>query len=192
MVKRIDEFKELLGDYLDKYSKRSIYNSELYVFWRHVLKYKIDRIVESGTFMGESARRLRRIFPDAEIITFEMRKEYYDQCGDIKGVKRKHGTLDKNLKVVTPTTAVLIDGPKRLNAVKLARKCLKKGAPVVGIHDMWEYVGYLNDKFRTFYHTGYMRDGIRALDKDVPGDEHNTAGYYGTVLAILEAGCEKS
>lgn len=182
----ISKFKELLGDSINSYQKRSVYHSELYFFWKYSQGYEFDSILESGTYKGFSTNRLKYLFPFCDIITFEKEKSYYDELDKSdKEILYVHGELDTNL--ITNKTIVLIDGPKRKLATRLARKCIKKGALFVGIHDMFEYIKYLKTKFKHVDHTGYPPDEAKGLDRTIPKDlpGHNKKGMYGTVLAIV-------
>jgi len=181
----IEKFRELLGEDAEKYDNHSIYNSEMYCFWKFAQDHDVKRIVESGTYHGSSIRRLRKLFPDADITTFELRKGHFDRIIKVGGVDYRIGELKDNLKLIDKNTAVLIDGPKRKLAIRLARKCLKKGALFVGMHDMYEYVSYLKTKFKTVKHSGRPTKDVKALDDGV--DVWKRAkGLYGTVLAVVK------
>jgi len=178
----IAEYKRLLGDL--QRGNHSIYSSEMFHFWRAAYPNHPERIVESGTYLGSSAKRLRRLFPEAEIITFELSKGHFKRAEKVDGVDYRHGELKDNLKLITENTVVLIDGPKRKLATRLARQCLRKGAILVGMHDMYEYVDYLHKKFKTVTHSGAPSATIKALDKgqDVKSPSKK---YYGTTLAVV-------
>ena len=160
----IEEFKKLMGDDLKTYDNHSIHHSEMYLFWKFAQKHNVRRILESGTYHGSSARRLRLLFPEAEIITFELREGHYKRIKRVKGVDYRVGELKNHLKLIGKNTAVLIDGPKRKLAVRLASQCLSKGALFVGMHDMYEYLGYLKSKFKKVVHSGKPSDEERQLD----------------------------
>jgi len=180
----IKEYKELLGDYIDIRDYHSIYHSEMYLFWKYAQDYDVKRILESGTYMGSSTARLRKVFPDAEIITYESDPNHYKRCKKVKGVKHVFGELRYHLKKINKNTIVLIDGPKRKVATRLARQVLIKGALFVGIHDMHEYIDYIKTKFKFVVHSGYPTDEVKELDnaKVVVDRSEN---YYGATLAIV-------
>ena len=105
----INLYRKALGSLIDTHEEHSIYHSELYLFWKMCKEYKIDHIIESGTYKGFSTKRLIRLFPDIKIETYERDRGYYEAlrldipcyCADIRDVHLE----------LTPTTAVLIDGP---------------------------------------------------------------------------------
>ncbi|MCP4651123.1 MAG: hypothetical protein GY853_13740 [PVC group bacterium] len=180
----IKKYKKLLGDYIEIRDDHSIYNSEMYLFWKFAQDYDVKRVLESGTYMGSSIARLKRLFPDAEMITYESDPAHYKRCKKIKGVKYVFGELKNNLKKINKNTALLIDGPKRKLASRLARQALKKGALFVGMHDMYEYIDYLGTKFRIVVHSGYPTAAVKKLD-NFNIATHKFKDYYGTVLAVV-------
>ena len=187
MQNLIKDFKKLLGDEINRYDEHSIYNSQLFALWLYSQSFSVNRIVESGTYMGSSSRRLRKIFPDVEIFSYEYDKAHFIRAEHSKGVKYVLGELKNNLPFALSkeNTVVVIDGPKRKLATRLARQCIKRGALFVAIHDMYEYIPYLKEKFESVIHTGSPSDDEKALDKaikDVPIHD----GFYGTTLAIVE------
>ena len=178
----IAEYKRLLGKTIR--GNHSIYASEMYHFWKYAQDFDVRRIVESGTYHGSSIARLRMLFPKAELITFEFRKGHFNRIKRVDGVDYRLGELKNHLKLITPHTAVLIDGPKRKNAVRLARQCLNKGALFVGIHDMYDHVGYLGGKVKRLSHSGTPSAEIKKLDCRTKMPQYSKK-YYGTVLAVV-------
>lgn len=155
----------------------------MYFFWKYAQEYKIDKIVESGTYLGFSAKRLRKLF-DCPITTFENDEENYENAKKVAGVEYRFGELKNNLDCINENTVVLIDGPKRKIATRLARKCLAAGALFVGIHDMYEYLDYLREKFVFVKHSGYPSKKVRALDFAVDNIRIHEK-IYGTALVIV-------
>lgn len=178
----LQEYKDRVGDL--PIGEHSIYPSEMFLFWWVAASYNPTRIVESGTYLGSSTRRLRVLFPACEIITFDNDKKNYKNAERVSSVDYRLGELENNLDLVTPTTVVLIDGPKRKIATRLARKCLRKGALCVGIHDMYEYIRYLESKFSSVVHSGNPLDTIKELDAG-QGVKSPSKKYYGTTLAVV-------
>jgi hypothetical protein len=70
-----------------------------------------------------------------------------------ENIRFKLGNL--KFKYLTPNTAVIIDGPKRLKAIKLAKKC-RKIVPFVAIHDMNEYRNVLKTTFEKVEFCGVL------------------------------------
>jgi hypothetical protein len=149
-------FDDILGEYADKPDDKSIMLYELEAFWEFSKDFIINRIVESGTYKGLTAKRLSLLYPDCKIYSFEKRLERFvdipeENCSD--NIIYKYGLL--NRKILTSETAVIIDGPKRIEAVKLAYKC-RKTVPFVAIHDMLEYENVLRSKFGRVYYRGQL------------------------------------
>jgi tRNA A58 N-methylase Trm61 len=180
-------FKSLVD--IRKYERKGIYHSELYMFWQLVRTLKVDRIVESGTYHGLTANRLEALFPECEIITFEYREDRWNvakkRCNPRIDVRL--GKLDKS--VLTPTTAVIIDGPKWMTAIELASEIIDSVA-LCCIHDMYSYLNELEKRFNVVCHSGKPNSDIKQLDKHIPAEtikRNNRKGYYGTVLACVRA-----
>jgi hypothetical protein len=149
-----DGFEERLAHMLHKPDDKSVMLHELRAFWEFSKPFVLDRIVESGTYKGLTAKRLSLLYPNCKIYSFEKRRERYNAIPSAHyadNIRFKHGIL--RLKYITPTTAVLIDGPKRLEAISLARKC-RKTAPFVAIHDMMDYYDLLKKNFDEVQMTG--------------------------------------
>ena len=183
-TKLIEEYKKLLGNTLKTRDDHSIYHSEMYLFWKFAQDYDVRKILESGTYMGSSAKRLKKLFPKCEIITYESDPGHYKRIKKVKGIKYVFGELKNSLGKIDKHTAILIDGPKRKTATRLARQCLRKGALFVGMHDMYEYIDYLRTKFKTVEHSGYPSKEVKSLDS-FKIDTHKFKDYYGTVLAVV-------
>jgi len=181
------QFKELVD--IRKYERKGIYHSELYMFWKLAKSLKVDRIVESGTYHGLTANRLEALFPECDIITFEYREDRWkvakERCNPRIDVRL--GKLDQS--VLTPTTAVIIDGPKWMAAIELAQEIVGK-VTLVAIHDMYSYIKVLKDRFNLMAHSGKPDSDVKKLDKYIPAEtikRNNRKWYYGTVLACVEA-----
>lgn len=184
--RNMQEYIKALGDLINQYEERSIYHSELYLFWKWCKQYKIDHIIESGTYKGFSTLRLEKLFPECLIETFERDRGFWEEankrliaadcyCGDIR---------DMHLEL-TPTTAVLIDGPKKERAIGFAKKIVNKVA-FVAMHDMKKYLKRLKKEFKKFEHSGNPVEEVKALDKAIPyNPQHHKHGLYGNVLAIV-------
>lgn len=150
----MSEFLELLGDFANVPDDKSIMLDELEFFWYFSKSYRLDRIIESGTYKGLTAKRLSLLYPKCQIISFEKRKERFLKIPKehhSPNIEYKHGELDRTL--LTNSTAVIIDGPKRMGAFILAYKC-KKIVPFVAIHDMFEYRNILCTLFETVVFKG--------------------------------------
>jgi len=186
----IDRYRERLGPMLDGYEPKAIYHSELCNFCEEVFINFCTKIVESGTYLGYTAIRLAKVFPEIEIVTFEKDTERYryaqGRCSPYPNITCLNAELTKHMDVITEKTAVLIDGPKGEAAIKLARKCRKK-CTVVAIHDMRDYLDVLKRKFKNVWHTGGLREEYRALDEAIPyKPSHHEKGLYGKVLATVK------
>jgi len=179
----IKKYKELVN--IKKYRVKGIFHSELYLFWTLAKSLKVNRIVESGTFHGFTANRLARLFPECEIYTYEYKKDRYDKalrnCNS--RVKVFHGELDQS--VLTSKTALLIDGPKDMRAIRLTEDVIDKVA-MVGLHDMDIHIDALTERFGEVVHSGVPEKAAKKLDKFIPKEKRKyTKGYYGRVLACV-------
>lgn len=181
--------KKLYKSLIDirKYERKGIYHSELFMFWNLAKELGVDQIVESGTYCGFTANRLAKLFPECKIITYEFRQKRWEiakrRCDP--RIEVVLGKID--LTRLTPTTAVIIDGPKWMAAIDLAEQIVDK-VSIVGIHDMENYIGVLKQKFKSVVHSGKPDDDIKNLDKYIPPEtikRHNKGKYYGTVLACV-------
>jgi len=135
---------------------KSIAPYELEAFCNFMKQFEINRIVESGTYKGVTAKRLSLIYPNYKIYSFEIRIKRYlaiskKNCAE--NIRFKLGNL--KFKYLTSNTAVIIDGPKRLKAIKLAKKC-RKIVPFVAIHDMNEYRNVLKTTFEKVEFCGVL------------------------------------
>lgn len=177
-------YKKLVN--IKAYERKAIYHSELYLFWKLARKMGIKRIVESGTYYGFTANRLARLFPDCEIISYEYReKRYRIALTRCKGYRAVYGNLDESM--LTPDTALLIDGPKWMTAINLAHRLADK-TKLLAIHDMEKFIPVLKSKFEHVKHSGNASANIRFLDKYIPRRDlkrHEGGQYYGTVLACV-------
>ena len=186
----IETYKKQIGTMLDGYEPKGIYHSELCRFCEDVVIHACDNIVESGTYLGYTAIRLAKMFPKMTIITFEIDKVRHQaakyRCFVYKNIECRLGELRKSMSVINDKTAVLVDGPKGLEAIKLARKALKRGC-FVSLHDMRDYLNVLKTKFPQVSDTGGMGDEYRLLDSAIPyKPTHHEKGLYGKVLATVQ------
>lgn len=188
-MKYLQEFKDRVD--ISTYGPKQIYYSEMFVFFEECQNHHITRIVESGTFMGHSAAVLAKLFPDVEIITYEYRRNRYESARknleEFPNVKCVHGMLGPRDYKWNREDAILIDGPKHKDAIKLAQKIVRNGDPAfIAMHDMWKYVNYLTKRFEKVCHSGFPSDEVIALDKNIPyKPEHHNSGFYGCVLAVV-------
>lgn len=181
--RNMQEYIKALGDLINQYEERSIYHSELYLFWKWCKQYKIDHIIESGTYKGFSTKRLIKLFPDVKIETYERDRGYYEAL-DLPIPYYNADIREAHLEL-TPTTAVLIDGPKKERAIGFAKKIVNKVA-FVAMHDMKKYLKRLKKEFKKFEHSGNPVEEVKALDKAIPyNPQHHKHGLYGNVLAIV-------
>ena len=179
------QYKSLVD--ITKYERKSIYHSELFLFWKLAKELGVNRIVESGTYYGFTANRLEKLFPECRIITYEYRQKRWEiakkKCH--KRIEVVQGKLDNN--ILTPNTAVIIDGPKWMAAIELAEEIVDSVA-LVGIHDMRNYIHVLKERFPTVVHSGRPDNDTKKLDKYLDREtvkRHAKGKYYGMVLACV-------
>lgn len=145
-------FKKALGEYYNMPGEKAILLKELEFFC--TFAKGIDRIVESGTYRGVTAKRLSLIFP--KVYSYEKRKKRYKNIPlENKGENIKYIYGELNKRYLTPTTALIIDGPKQLNAVRLAKK-MRKYVAFIAIHDMLAYKKQLKKIFKTVKFKGCL------------------------------------
>lgn len=141
-------FEQRLGSMCHVPDDKSILLHELWAFWDFSQQFVLNRIVESGTYKGLTAKRLSLLYPHCKIYSFEKRKERFFAIPKehrAKNLQYRHGQI--SMKYLTPKTALLIDGPKRMAAIELAQKA-RKIVPFVGIHDMGDYMDVLETRFK--------------------------------------------
>ena len=179
------QYKSLVD--IKKYERKGIYHSELFLFWKLAKELNVNQIVESGTYYGFTANRLEKLFPDCDIVTYELVPKRWEiakkKCN--KRISVINGRLDQS--ILTSSTAVIIDGPKWMAAIELAEQIVDKVA-FVAIHDMYKYVKELKQRFKYVVHSGHPDSNVKALDKYIPTEtirRNNRKGYHGTVFACV-------
>jgi len=182
----LTDFKKKID--ITHYEKKEIYYSEMFYFYRECKG--ITRIIESGTYLGNSTAILAKLFPDVEIITYEKRKARYNEARknleEFANVRCIHGKLGHKDYKWKSSDAVLIDGPKHKDAIRLAVKIHKYGPPAfIAMHDMWPWIDYLKKRFKAVGHSG--NGEAKELDKHIPYNKlHHNNDFYGAVLAVVK------
>lgn len=144
-----DEFSSCIRDMV--FEDRGILNSEMLLVCSMVLEQKIDVLIESGRFLGQSTEVLARFFSgkplviesieifrdkNAQYVEEKLRKYgnvillYGDAQSLVPNLVRKH--RGKNI-------AILFDGPKGLEAIRVFQKAIIVGRSDVKLgffHDM--------------------------------------------------------
>jgi len=152
--KHVDEFKSLYT--LDVFPKvldgpgygGAIIYSEGYAICSLVEFFKVNKIIESGICNGGSTRMLYSYFKDKDVsmISIERDKIRDDLINDLsskvtfaRGLSQEviPKALETETKVKDARIGVVLDGPKREAAIKLANQCLQyPEVKFVLIHDM--------------------------------------------------------
>lgn len=124
---------------------KSILNSEGFAFCALADYYGADLIIESGICNGGSTIILCKYFNDIPILSIDIsikmeviiRTSIYHNVTLISG--DSNVLLPQAVKVFKDKKiAILIDGPKGINAITLAGKCFSnKSVIMVGIHDLY-------------------------------------------------------
>ena len=130
------------------YESKGIINSEMLLFVSLVKYFNIKLIIESGRANGQSTKIIAKYFnnPEYRIISTEYTKYDPEVKNSYKKLKNyKNLTLlfgdSFNLipNLITEECCILIDGPKGLNALKLALDCFKNPfIKAVLIHDLYK------------------------------------------------------
>jgi len=180
------KYKELLGEWYAKSEPHSISAWEMFFFYRYAHDKPIKRIVESGTYKGYSAFRLSLLFPSVEVVSFDKRKRHMKIARKrFGGPFYRTGYLKDNLDIVDGDTAVLIDGPKSLEAVSLAKMVAGRAA-FVAVHDVFDIVPELEWIFDSVIHSGNPSPEEREIDIDANWGPTHYGSYYGGPLAICK------
>ena len=137
----VGEFERRIGD-VDRVERGIAISEALFVF-ATVADLKPGRILESGRALGQSTYLLGRAFPDTPIISIESNathpdaKPALDRLRGLSNVECLFGNSRVLLPQLTqPGDVVVIDGPKRFRALKLAYKIMRRRQPaLVFIHD---------------------------------------------------------
>ncbi len=146
-LKYVEEFKSILG-VNPSFEYKGIFFSEMLSIYSIIKEYKIEYIIESGRARGQSTEILCKIAKniDIKVLSIEFDKDSPDVniCEERLKYYRDFLSLqfgDSNLIISSfrkpgINTMVLIDGPKGLNAMKLAVKCFRfDEVKFVAIHD---------------------------------------------------------
>lgn len=124
-------------------SPKAIAFSEMLFFCATIAGTEPRQIVESGRAQGTSTLILGRMFPDTQIVSIEYDPNSHDaavahkRLKDLPNVAPIFGDARQVLEALTlPKDIVLIDGPKRFRALRLALRLLAN-LPVraVFLHD---------------------------------------------------------
>ena len=146
----IDEnFEFSLGS---NYRSGGIFVSEMAIAQYLVQKLDCNFVIESGRYEGYSTEILAKNFPEKTIYSFELRqnqvqKELDQQFKNYSNLTLLYGNssiaiprLCKEIAQSNPDQgiAVLLDGPKGIRAIHLARKVIRsnKNVKLIMIHDM--------------------------------------------------------
>jgi predicted O-methyltransferase YrrM len=136
-----DEFQRRVGP-VDKLS-RGIAVSEAFFVFSTAADARPRQIVESGRALGQSTELLARCFPEVPVISVEADANHPDAAQALErlrglpNVACLFGDARALLpELVLPGDVVVIDGPKRFRALKLAYKVLRRRQPsLIFMHD---------------------------------------------------------
>lgn len=156
------------------YKPKSIFPSEMFLFYNEALKVDPDLIIESGVGYGGSTRYLTKLFPDEpRIIAFDDAR--YSQPGVQSRLRWRVEFMAGDSRQLMPDfvdsvsakrIVILIDGPKGESAVDLARRMLARDRVVfVAVHDL-PYA--LPGRYACQSHRVEFRQAFGFLDKGLP------------------------
>ena len=125
---------------------RGILNSEGFAFCSISDHYGVDLIIESGVCNGGSTTILCKYFNDIPIVSIdsELKTEAVVRTSIFHNVTLINGDSHEMIPQILDafkdsTIAVLIDGPKSINAITLGKKCFDHShVKVIGIHDLFK------------------------------------------------------
>lgn len=193
---------------LPPYEKRGILNSELLLACSIMDIYDPEIILESGVARGHSTEVFARFFPEKKIIAFEKAddedaKYGKDRVSRYGNVNYQYGDVFSLVPKFTKQRFVaVIDGPKGLDAIKLARLFYKNDRCLaIMIHDFHSNAEERADLERAFPNVFYSDDPefverFRYLDHDCweKMNKKKFAPYlrhgrpmksYGSTLAVI-------
>lgn len=152
---------------------KSMFPSEIFLFYFECVKADVDFIIESGTGTGISSQYLRKALPKVSITSIDRSESQTEaakaladdvdyQTGDANGLLPFLVSRSKANRI-----GVLIDGPKGIEAAKLAcwllqyprRKDHSQKVAICAVHDLYAecrgaYVIHSHtDGFRSLVHT---------------------------------------
>jgi len=124
---------------------KGILNSEGFAFCALADYFKVDLIVESGICNGGSTIILGKYFTEIPIISIDLKTkmEAIIRTSIFHNITIINGDSNTLLPQIIDVfkdkrIVILIDGPKGIPAITLARKCLKNNnVMLVGIHDLF-------------------------------------------------------
>lgn len=178
------------------YKPKSIFPSEMFLFYNEALKVDPDLIIESGVGYGGSTRYLVRLFPDFKppIIAFD--DDRYKQPGVQSRLKWRVEFMAGDSLQLMPALVdsvsakrivILIDGPKGQKAVDLARRMLaRENVSFVAVHDL-PYA--LPGRYACQSHRVDFRQAFGFLDKGLPPEQLRKQPQ-GPGLTIFDRGTE--
>lgn len=130
------------------FEREGIFNSEMLLFVSLVKYFNVKLIIESGRANGQSTKVFAEYFKDPEykIISIEYAKynpevKYsYKKLKNYKNLRILFGdSFNLIPSLITEECCILIDGPKRLNALKLALNSFKNPlVKAILIHDVYK------------------------------------------------------
>jgi hypothetical protein len=137
----VGEFERRVGG-VDPVERGIAISEALFVF-ATVADLKPRQIIESGRALGQSTYLLGRAFPDTPIVSIEANAGHPDaepaleRLRGLANVACLFGDSRVLLPQLTrPGDVVIIDGPKRFRALKLAYKVMRRRQPaLVFVHD---------------------------------------------------------
>lgn len=137
----VDEFEHRVGP-VEKLP-RGIDISEAFFVFSTAADARPRQIVESGRALGQSTELLARCFPHVSVVSVEANPNHPDaplalqRLSELPNVACLFGNSRVLLpELVLPGDIVVIDGPKRFRAIKLALRVLRRRQPaLIFIHD---------------------------------------------------------
>ncbi len=207
---------ELRAIAAEPYEHRGILHSEVALIIHHCRKAGIDLVIESGRARAQSTYMLAKYLPQTFIASIEARPDHPDSIFGTARIAEFDNvqTFTGDGKAGVPSlidmaqgeqcVAILLDGPKGLQALELLDKCFRRGPHVkLGfIHDMRKLDHGARSPFRTaaeaIYPTaifsdaadyaplaGWMDSGILAAGGPVGPAHEREYGSYGPTIGVF-------
>jgi hypothetical protein len=174
----LDRFEEICRAI--SYRRKGVFYSEAFLFLQSAERWDVETIVESGVKYGMSTSLLRAAF-DGEIISIDKEGGPIYAIEDVDFIHDDSRHVIPHILATRKRVAVLIDGPKGLEALRLKDSCLGfRSCLVVGVHDTPAAAG----QFRHTHDPSFVTLRER-LDRFIP--EHWRRKYpMGPGLGIWE------
>lgn len=158
------------------YRPKSVFPSEMFMFYHLVSQTECTHIIESGIGYGGSTDYLDALFPDKQITSIDLGKVKQTRKlhPRIKFIQGDGSKVIPRLVASGDPVAILIDGPKGKHALRIVDNLRgKRNVKLIAVHDLpgetqsEEYrkrFGFLDEKVGTWLHTYPKGPGLKVFN----------------------------